>query len=50
MSGTESHDGLLRKISNLHSLKGEGGGGQKNPKKNTLIPTADSIERAIYTS
>ena len=28
MSGTESHDGLLCKISNLHSLsKGGGGGG-----------------------
>ena len=31
MSGTESHDGLLCKISNLHSLRG-GGGGQKNSK------------------
>ena len=25
MSGTESHDGLLCKISNLHSLRGGGG-------------------------
>ena len=27
MSGTESHDGLLCKISNLHALRGGGGGG-----------------------
>ena len=29
MSETESHDGLLCKISNLHSLKG---GGKKTPR------------------
>ena len=29
MSGTQSHDGLLCNISNLHSLRGGGGGGIK---------------------
>ena len=40
MSGTESHDGLLCKIGNLHSLRGGGGakklhGGEGGPTKKT---------------